>query len=286
MNVPYPSFISTTLIQTMVESALAEDLGEGDITAQLIPAKRTLLATVITREAACLCGTAWLTQTFLHLDPTIHVVWHHNDGDVLAANSTLCTISGPARAILSGERTALNFVQLLSGTATTTRRYVELLKGTTTRLLDTRKTIPGFRLAQKYAVLCGGGSNHRLGLYDGFLVKENHIAAAGSITQAVMAARQQRPNKSIEVEVENVEQLDEAIRCQADIALLDNFNDAQILSAVTHNGGRVKLEVSGNIDEARLRSLATVGIDYVSSGALTKHVRAIDLSMRFMTTPQ
>lgn len=282
----HPSFISAALIQAMVKSALAEDIGEGDITAQLIPAERTLFAQVITREAVCLCGAAWLTQTFLSLDPTINVVWHHNDGDMLAANSTLCTISGPARAILSGERTALNFVQLLSGTATTTRRYVALLEGTTTRLLDTRKTIPGFRLAQKYAVLCGGGSNHRLGLYDGFLIKENHIAAAGSITQAVMAARQQLPNKSVEVEVENIEQLDEAIRCQVDIALLDNFNDAQILSAVTHNGGRIKLEVSGNVDEKRLPSLATAGIDYVSSGALTKHVRAIDLSMRFMAAPQ
>lgn len=282
----HPSFISAALIQTMVESALAEDLGDGDMTAQLIPAERTALATVITREAACLCGAAWLTHTFLRLDPTINVVWHYNDGDMLAADATLCTISGSARAILSGERTALNFVQLLSGTATTTKRYVKLLEGTTTRLLDTRKTIPGFRLAQKYAVLCGGGNNHRLGLYDGFLIKENHIAAAGSITQAVMVARQQRPNKSIEVEVENITQLDEAIHCQADMALLDNFNDAQILSAIAHNAGRIKLEVSGNIDETRLRSLATIGVDYVSSGALTKHVRAIDLSMRFMTVPQ
>jgi nicotinate-nucleotide pyrophosphorylase (carboxylating) len=228
----------------------------------------------------CVCGIAWFNQVFHQLNPHINITWQCADADFVAANTVLCTLQGSARTLLTGERSALNFLQLLSGTATITREYVALLKSSPTRLLDTRKTIPGWRLAQKYAVRCGGGNNHRMGLYDAFLIKENHIAAVGSITDAITSARRQAPDKLIEIEVENLQQLDEAIANQADIVLLDNFDDSQLAQAVKRTNKTTKLEVSGNITQSRLRYLADLGIDYISVGALTKHVRAIDLSMR------
>lgn len=284
MTLPFP--IATDTINNMVSLALAEDIGSGDISAALIPNTDVAQATVITREPACLCGSAWFNQVFHQLDPMTKIIWQCTDGDFVPANTTLCTLQGTARTLLSGERTALNFLQLLSGTATTTREYVQLLKHSSTRLLDTRKTIPGWRLAQKYAVRCGGGNNHRMGLYDAFLIKENHICAAGSITSAIHSARNMAPQKLIEVEVENLLQLDEAIASNADIVLLDNFDDTQLVQAVQRANKKVKLEVSGNITQTRLSYLASLGIDYISIGALTKHVRAIDLSMRFVTPQQ
>lgn len=278
IQVPY---LSLSLVDAMVDAALAEDLGAQDVTAALVPARQIATATVITREAACLSGMDWFTRTFARLDANIQVHWHATDGESVAADTLLCTVKGPARAILSGERTALNFMQLLSGTATTTQHHAQLLAGTHTRLLDTRKTLPGLRLAQKYAVRCGGGDNHRLGLYDAFLIKENHIAAVGTITQAVLQARVQAPGKPVEIEVERLDQLEEAIACQADIVLLDNFSEENLRKAIVLAAGRIKLEVSGNVDYARLSHLAQLGIDYISMGALTKHVHAIDLSMRF-----
>ncbi|MCC7006313.1 MAG: carboxylating nicotinate-nucleotide diphosphorylase [Ottowia sp.] len=275
--------IPDQVIALMVDAALAEDIGHGDITAALVPSMHMATATVITREAMCLCGLAWFTRVFTQIDSTITIHWCYEDGDEVAAGATLCTLSGPARALLSGERAALNFLQLLCGTATVTRRYVQLLIGSHTRLLDTRKTIPGFRLAQKYAVRCGGGTNHRFGLYDAFLIKENHIAAAGSIGAAVIAARHYAPGKSIEVEVESLPQLDEAIAYQADIVLLDNFSVLDVEIAVRRAAGQVQLEVSGNVSAEQLQQLAALGVDYISVGALTKHIQAIDLSMRIVS---
>ncbi len=272
-------------LRRAVTAALAEDLGQqnaelGDITASLIPASQQAVATIITREDCVLCGSGFVNEVFLQLGNQVSIQWHATDGDRLSANSLICTLQGPARALLTGERTALNFLQLLSGTATTTAHYVRYLEGSNTRLLDTRKTLPGLRFAQKYAVSCGGGLNHRFGLFDAFLIKENHIAAAGSISQAVQQARQNFPGKPVEVEVENLDELKQALTAGADIIMLDNFATPEIRQAVLLNQGRAKLEVSGNITSERLGELAATGVDFISSGALTKHVQAIDLSMR------
>ncbi|MFN4053841.1 MAG: carboxylating nicotinate-nucleotide diphosphorylase [Alishewanella aestuarii] len=272
-------------LRRAVAAALAEDLGQqnaelGDITASLIPASQQAVATIITREDCVLCGSGFVNEVFLQLGNQVSIQWHATDGDRLSANSLICTLQGPARALLTGERTALNFLQLLSGTATTTAHYVRYLEGSNTRLLDTRKTLPGLRFAQKYAVSCGGGLNHRFGLFDAFLIKENHIAAAGSINQAVQLARQNFPGKPVEVEVENLDELKQALTAGADIIMLDNFATPEIRQAVLLNQGRAKLEVSGNITSERLGELAATGVDFISSGALTKHVQAIDLSMR------
>ncbi len=277
-------------ISRSVQAALAEDLGflalaEGDITASLIPASQQASATIISREDCVVCGTAWVDEVFAQLNRVavsgqVSIDWLVQDGNKVAANSLLCTLRGPAQLLLTGERSALNFLQLLSGTATVTASYVSLLANSHTRLLDTRKTLPGLRFAQKYAVQCGGGLNHRFGLFDAFLIKENHIAAAGSIRAAVAQARQSFPGKPVEVETENLDELQQALRANADIIMLDNFSLAAITEAVSINNGRAKLEVSGNITAERLTELAATGVDFISSGALTKHVQAIDLSMR------
>lgn len=277
-------------IQRAVASALSEDLGflpvaQGDITASLIPATQLASAHIITREDCVICGTAFVDEVFKQLGNDVTVVWQVKDGDKVNANATLCTLQGPARILLTGERSALNFLQLLSATATQTAHYVQFLAGSNTRLLDTRKTIPGLRFAQKYAVFVGGGKNHRIGLFDAFLIKENHIAAAGSIAKAVATARQNFPDKPVEVETENLDELQQALTAGADIIMLDNFSLADIKQAVRLNNGRAKLEVSGNITSERLAELAATGVDYISSGALTKHVQAIDLSMRLKNTP-
>ena len=263
-----------------VARALAEDIGAGDLTAALVPADARAAATVVTREDMVLCGAPWFDEVFRQLDAGITVRWHHRDGDRVAAGTTLCELDGPARALLTGERTALNFLQALSGTATVAARWADAVRGTNTRVLDTRKTLPGLRTAQKYAVRCGGCDNHRLGLFDGVLIKENHIAAAGSIRAAVDAARA-TTDVRVEVEVENLAELDEAIAAGADVAMLDNFSPADARAAVARAAGRVLLEVSGNVTLDRLPAIAQLGVDFVSSGALTKDIRAIDLSMRF-----
>jgi len=277
-------------IQRAVASALSEDLGflpvaQGDITASLIPATQLASANIITREDCIICGTAFVDEVFKQLGNDVTVVWQVKDGDKVNANATLCTLQGPARILLTGERSALNFLQLLSATATQTAHYVQFLAGSNTRLLDTRKTIPGLRFAQKYAVFVGGGKNHRIGLFDAFLIKENHIAAAGCIAKAVATARQNFPDKPVEVETENLDELQQALTAGADIIMLDNFSLADIKQAVRLNNGQAKLEVSGNITSERLAELAATGVDYISSGALTKHVQAIDLSMRLKNTP-
>ncbi len=264
-----------------VARALAEDIGAGDLTANLVPADRDATATVITREPMVLCGQAWFDEVFRQLDPRITVAWRHSDGDRVAAGDTLCDLEGPARPLLTGERTALNFLQTLSGTATRAAEWAAAVAGTKTRVLDTRKTLPGLRTAQKYAVKCGGCDNHRLGLFDGILIKENHLLAAGGIAAAVAAARATSTGVPVEVEVESLTELDEAIAAGADIAMLDNFTDADTAEAVRRTAGRLKLEVSGNVPLARLPGLAALGVDFVSVGALTKNVSAIDLSMRF-----
>jgi nicotinate-nucleotide pyrophosphorylase (carboxylating) len=266
-----------------VEAALREDIGSGDVTAGLVPAAQQVRGAVITREAAVLCGCAWATETFRRLDARVELQWLAEDGAALSAGQPLLRIAGPARAVLTGERTALNFLQLLSATATVTRRYVEAVAGTGCRILDTRKTLPGLRSAQKYAVRCGGADNHRMGLYDRVLIKENHIAAAGSITGAIEAARRSAPGIAVEVEVESLSELQEALNAQPDIILLDEFTLADMRTAVTLNRGRgspAKLEASGSVALEQVRAIAECGVDFISIGALTKHVRAIDLSMR------
>ena len=272
-------------LQATVATALAEDLGSGDATALLVPANRHATALIITREPAVLCGRRWVDEVYRVLDPTIQLQWHADDGEPLAPQQRVCEILGAARSIVTGERAALNFLQTLSGTATVTQRYVQALAGTHTRLLDTRKTIPGLRRAQKYAVRCGGGFNHRAGLYDGVLVKENHIAAAGSITAAIAALRAARLTLPIEVEVERMDQIDEAIGAGADMLLLDNCTPDQLRAAVILTAGRVKLEASGGFDLEDLPAIGATGVDFVSVGSLTKHLHAIDFSMRIITAP-
>jgi nicotinate-nucleotide pyrophosphorylase (carboxylating) len=272
-------------LEEQVARALAEDVGAGDLTAALVAPERVGSATVITREAAVVCGQPWVDAVFRQIDPAVQVRWEVAEGASVAPDQLLLRLSGPARALLTGERTALNFLQTLSGTATMTRRYVELLAGLPCRILDTRKTIPGLRRAQKYAVRCGGGSNHRMGLYDGILVKENHIMAAGSIAAAVNAARAQGAKVPVEVEVETLDELRQALDAGADMALLDEFSLDDMRAAVamnrSHPRGPMKLEASGSVSMETLRSIAETGVDYVSIGSLTKHVRAVDLSMRF-----
>jgi nicotinate-nucleotide pyrophosphorylase (carboxylating) len=267
-------------ITNNVKAALNEDIGTGDITAQLIPAKQYATATVITREDCIFCGRDWVNEVFTQLDPGVTIEWFVNDGQAVTANTTLFTLSGPSRSLLTGERTALNFVQTLSGTATVSHYYAQLVAHTSVKLLDTRKTLPGLRDAQKYAVACGGCHNHRIGLYDAFLIKENHIAASGGITNAIATARNIAPNKPVEVEVENLKELDEALNANADIVMLDNFTLADMHTAVAVNKGKAKLEASGNITEQTIKIIAATGVDYISLGTLTKHCRAVDLSMR------
>ncbi len=268
-----------------VARALAEDVGDGDLTAALVPAGRAGRATVVTREPAVLCGRPWFDEVFRQLDPAVSVSWDATEGADVAAGQRLCRLAGPARSLLSGERTALNFLQTLSGTATETRRYVRLVAGLPCRILDTRKTVPGLRRAQKYAVRCAGGSNHRMGLYDGILVKENHIMAAGSIAAAVAAARAAGTRVPVEVEVESLDELRQALEAGADMALLDEFSLVDLRAAVAmnreHPRGPIGLEASGSVTFETLRAIAATGVDYVSIGSLTKHVRAVDLSMRF-----
>ncbi len=270
-------------IKKTVKAALKEDIGKGDITATLIPPQTIATATVITRETAVLCGREWFTETMLQLSDEISISWQTQDGDLVSENQTLCTIQGPARAILSAERVALNFLQLLSGIATESRRYADRVKGLKTAIRDTRKTIPGLRLAQKYAVRCGGCENHRIGLYDGVLIKENHILACGSITKAVEQIRASHPKMQIEVEVENLEEFHEALAAKADMLLLDNFDRAMLQRAVILNKGQAKLEASGGVTFNEIRGLAESGIDYIAIGTLTKNIQSIDLSMRFTT---
>ena len=272
---------------SQVDAALQEDIGSGDVTAALVPAGQSARGRVVTREAAVLCGRAWAEETFRRLDPRVRLDWRAADGDTLAAGQVLFEIAGPARAVLTGERTALNFLQLLSGTATVTQRFAAALAGTRCRILDTRKTLPGLRSAQKYAVRCGGGDNHRMGLYDRVLIKENHIAAAGSITGAIAAARHSAPGLTVEVEVESLAELAEALAARPDIVLLDEFSNADMAAAVRLNqehGSKAKLEASGSVSLEAVRAIAATGVDYISVGALTKHVHAVDLSMRLEFT--
>lgn len=280
MDMPEPC---RARISETVAAALAEDVGTGDITAGLIPAAATATARVITREVAIICGRAWVDEVFGQVDPDVRIEWQCDDGDRVEANQELFTLAGNARSLLTGERTALNFLQFLSGTATTARHYADLVATTGVKLLDTRKTIPGLRAAQKYAITCGGCHNHRMGLYDAFLIKENHIMACGSITAAINNARRTHPDRPVEVEVESFGQLGEAIEAGADTVMLDNFTIPEMAQAVAAAAGRVRLEASGGVDEHTLRAIAETGVDYISIGALTKHCRAIDLSMRIDT---
>lgn len=267
-------------IRSSVTHALQEDIGNGDISAMLIPENTVAHATVISRQAAILCGTAWFEEVFSRLRGTTDITWAVADGELIAKGQTLCTITSPIQTLLTGERTALNFLQTLSATATTTRHYVNIIADTNTRLLDTRKTLPGMRIAQKYAVQCGGGYNHRMGLFDAFLIKENHIIAAGSIANACAQARALFADKLLEVEVETLDELEQALSAKADRVMLDNFDLPLLREAVTLNKQRVELEASGNVDESTLRDIAETGVDYISIGALTKNIKAIDLSMR------
>ncbi|MDH0139486.1 carboxylating nicotinate-nucleotide diphosphorylase [Aeromonas caviae] len=280
-------------IRRAVRAALLEDLGDAltaldqpdasaDITAQLIPADRISTARVITREAGVFCGQPWVDEVFAQLGGEVKVEWKVQDGERLAPNQELFRLHGPARVLLTGERNALNFVQTLSGVATLTARYVAELEGTDCRLLDTRKTLPGLRSAQKYAVTCGGGKNHRIGLFDAYLIKENHILACGGIAEAISEARRLNPDKPVEVEVESLAELEQALAARVDIVMLDNFDIPMMQEAVRLNQGRAKLEVSGNVTLDTLAGYAATGIDFISVGALTKHVRALDLSMRFV----
>jgi nicotinate-nucleotide pyrophosphorylase (carboxylating) len=274
-------------IAANVRIALAEDIGPGDLTAALIPVGTPGRATVVTREAGVLCGVGWFDATFRALDPAIRVAWRAREGETIAPGQTLCALEGPARALLSGERTALNFLQLLSGVASKTRRHVEIVAGTKAGIVDTRKTLPGLRRAQKYAVRVGGGGNHRLALWDAILIKENHIMAAGGIRAAVEAAFQTAAARGrcrfIQVEVETLAELEEALAAHAPMALLDNFSLPMLREAVALNRGRAVLEASGGLNQEQLRAIAETGVDRISIGALTKHVEALDLSMRFVT---
>ncbi|MEP6547338.1 MAG: carboxylating nicotinate-nucleotide diphosphorylase [Gammaproteobacteria bacterium] len=282
-SVPVPADLTQ-----LVARALAEDIGGGDVTAALIPAERLGLATVITREPAIICGIPYVAATFAAIDTRVRLEWQAAEGDSITANQLLLNLAGPARALLTGERTALNFLQTLSGTATAAHSYAALIAGTKCRLLDTRKTLPGLRTAQKYAVRIGGGHNHRMGLFDGILIKENHILAAGSIANAVSAAQSAGANVPVEVEVENLSELRQAIDAGADIAMLDEFSLQAMREAVAINAGAhkpLKLEASGGITTDSIRNIADTGVDYISVGSITKHVRAIDLSMRFDFQP-
>ena len=272
--------ITAEYIAKLVTQALSEDVANGDITAELIGADVQASGRIVTREDGILCGTTFALEAFQQIDPSCHVEWAAQDGDSIAADSLVCTLSGPARALLTGERTALNFLQLLSGTATTAGQYAARVAHTKVKLLDTRKTVPGLRRAQKYAVTCGGCYNHRIGLFDAFLIKENHISAAGGIAEAVAAARNIAPDKPVEIEVETEAELEQALTAGADRIMLDNFTLAALRDAVSLTAGRAELEASGNVTDETLVAIAETGVDFISIGALTKHVRALDLSMR------
>lgn len=268
------------LIQADVERAFAEDIGAGDATAELLPANATASAALTCREDAVMAGIDWFNACFRRLDPQVQIEWTVRDGDRVAAGSVICRLRGKARALVTAERSALNFLQLLSGTATATAAHVAAVAGTDVRVLDTRKTVPGLRLAQKYAVRCGGGHNHRVGLYDAILVKENHIIAAGSIKAAAEAARRLHPKLLLEIEVENLDELQQALDAGADRIMLDNFTLPLMREAVSIAKGRAELEISGNVDLSTIGEYASTGVDFISVGALTKHVRAVDLSLR------
>lgn len=268
-------------IQKNAAAALAEDLGRGDLTASLIPAEKTAKAAVISREDALLCGTLWFEACFRQLDPQVEILWLAKDGDAIKVSQKLCAIRGHARAMLGAERPALNFLQTLSATATRTRRFVEAVKGTNAVIMDTRKTLPGLRLAQKYAVTVGGGQNQRVGLYDGILIKENHIAAAGGVRQALDAARKIASLAPVQIEVESLEQLDEALKAGAKLILLDNFTLEKMREAVRITSKRAALEASGGITLENVRTIAETGVERISIGSLTKDIQAVDLSMRF-----
>ena len=272
--------LTQTDINPIVKLALDEDIGSGDITAALVPSRDTAHASVITREAGVLCGTQFVDAVFYAVDAGVSVEWKKTDGDRLATNDVLFTLAGNARSILTGERAALNFLQMLSGTASYSASLVSLVEGTNAKLLDTRKTIPGFRNAQKYAVTCGGCFNHRIGLFDAFLIKENHIAACGGIRQAIEQARKSAPAKPIEIEVENLQELEQALTAKADRVMLDNFTLDDMRRAVAMTQGEAELEASGNVTEATLRGIAETGVDFISIGALTKVVMPLDLSLR------
>lgn len=269
-------------ITDQVARALAEDIGDGDISARLIDPGQQLSTQLLVREDAVLCGQSWFDQAFLQCDKSIQIDWKASDGDRIAANTAVCDVSGPARGLLTAERTALNFLQTLSATATQTRHYVDLIGPGNCKILDTRKTIPHLRLAQKYAVTCGGGVNHRIGLFDAYLIKENHLAACGSIAKAVARGRQMEPGKLLEVEVENLDQLRQSIDAGVDRVLLDNFSLDTLKQAVELNQQKVELEASGNITDATLPEIARTGVNFISVGALTKHVQAIDFSLRYV----
>ena len=276
-----PQSLLDQSIHINIQQALQEDVGDADITALLTPEDEQATATIITRETMVLAGQPWVNALIQAYDPNVQITWLKNDGDLVEANEILFKLAGSARSLLTVERPALNFVQTLSAVATKTAEYVKQLEGLNTQLLDTRKTLPGLRIAQKYAVAVGGGKNHRLGLFDAFLIKENHIMAVGGIAQAIAKAHQIAPNKPVEVEVETWEELNQALEAKADIVMLDNFSQQQMIDAVKHVAGRCKLEASGNITIENLREVATSGVDYISMGVLTKDVKAVDLSMRF-----
>jgi len=269
-------------VELDVRRALAEDLGDGDISAEILPDNLVSTATVICRDAAVISGRPWFDSAFNVLDPEVKINWEVNDGETVQAGQTLCTLTGNARSLLSGERCALNFLQALSATASQTRQFVEAVKGSDATILDTRKTLPGLRQAQKYAVLCGGGSNHRMGLYDAYLLKENHIQAAGSIAIAVKAARAKHSDRSVEVEVENIDELEQALAAKADRIMLDNFDLPTLRQAVALNNGQVQLEASGGVSLKSIGQVAETGVDFISVGTITKDIRAIDLSMLFV----
>ena len=276
-----PAALLEQAIQINIQHALQEDIGDADITALLTPEDEQATATIITRQNMVLAGQPWVNALIQAYDPSVQITWLKNDGDAVSANETLYTLQGSARSLLTVERPALNFIQTLSAVATKTAEYLKYLEGTNTKLLDTRKTLPGLRIAQKYAVAIGGGQNHRLGLFDAFLIKENLIMAAGGIAQAIAKAHQIVPGKLVEVEVETWDELNQALEAQADIVMLDNFSQQQMIDAVKYVAGRCKLEASGNITLDNLREVASTGVDYISMGVLTKDVQAIDLSMRF-----
>jgi nicotinate-nucleotide pyrophosphorylase (carboxylating) len=277
-----PSPVPPEIVAEQVRLALAEDVGSGDRTAALVPAAAVSEAIIVCREPAVLCGTAWVDEVFRQLDAAIAVEWLVADGDAVPGGASLCRLRGPSRSLLTGERTALNFLQSLSGTATVSRRWADAVAGTGVRILDTRKTIPGLRRAQKYAVVCGGCHNHRMGLYDALLIKENHIAAAGSVLGALSAAQAFAAGLEVEIEVETLGQLEEALEAGARRILLDNFPPERLREAVVRNAGRARLEASGGVTLENVRAIAETGVDDISVGVLTKHLRAIDLSMRFL----
>ncbi len=272
--------LDTNIIDEDVRRFLAEDVGQGDLTALVIPEEKLAKATIVTREATLVCGQAWVNAVFKKLDADIVIDWQFEEGEQAFSGDVLCYLSGSARALLTGERAALNMLQTLSATASLANQYAKALEGTDSVVLDTRKTIPGLRLAQKYAVRCGGGTNHRVGLYDGILIKENHIMASGSIAKAVAVARQISTTVEVEVEVENLDEVKQALDAQADILLLDNFTLEQLKEAVELNRGVAKLEASGNVSLSTIRDIAKTGVDFISVGALTKNIQAVDLSMR------